>query len=274
VVRSESTSEEASKNGAGNAGGVPGALTNQPPQPGVALPPGASPQTAQSGANPPGGANAAVAPNNNTTNVNGPDSTARQSTKNYEIDRTMAYTRSPAGTVKRLSVAVLIDNLRTTDGNGKTTETPLPKDQLDRLTALVRDAVGFDAARGDSVNVVNSSFLGTPATEEGELESQPLWEKAWVQNLAKILAGVIVLLIIIFSVLKPLTRGLLNAAKAPALRGGALAAAGVAGGNANLPPPEAPAIAYEQQVAAARGLVAQDPKRGAQVVKAWVSADE
>jgi flagellar M-ring protein FliF len=275
VVRSESTSEEASKSGAGNAGGVPGALTNQPPQPGVALPPGASPQTAQSGltnagANAPG----AVAANNGTsTTVNGPDSTARQSTKNYEIDRTLAYTRSPAGTVKRLSVAVLIDNLRTTDKDGKTTETPLPQDQLERLSALVRDAVGFDAARGDSVNVVNSSFLGTPVTEEGELESQPLWEKAWVQNLAKVLAGLIVLMIIIFSVLKPLTRGLLNAAKTPALRGGALAAAGVAGAG-NLPPPEAPAIAYEQQVAAARGLVAQDPKRGAQVVKAWVSADE
>ena len=273
VVRSESTSEEASKNGSGTAGGVPGALTNQPPQPGVALPPGATPQTAQSGANPPGAAAAAsTSSNGSTTAVTGPDSTARQSTKNYEIDRTMAYTRSPAGTVKRLSVAVLIDNLRTTDKDGKTTETPLPKDQLDRLSALVRDAVGFDAARGDSVNVVNSSFLGAPAQEEGDLESQPLWEKAWVQNLAKILAGVIVLVLIIFSVLKPLTRGLLNAAKAPAFRGGALAAAGVAG--ANLPPPEAPAIAYEQQVAAARGLVAQDPKRGAQVVKAWVSADE
>src|SRR5689334_9656925 len=97
VVRSESTTEEAAKNGAGNAGGVPGALTNQPPQPGVALPPGASPQVAQSGANPPGAAGAAgaaTAPNSNTTAVNGPDSTARQSTKNYEIDRTMAYTRS------------------------------------------------------------------------------------------------------------------------------------------------------------------------------------
>jgi flagellar M-ring protein FliF len=277
VVRRESTSEEASKNGAGNAGGVPGALTNQPPQPGVALPPGASPQIAQSGANAPGAAGAAGAatgPNSNTTSVNGPDSTARQSTKNYEIDRTMAYTRSPAGTVKRLSVAVLIDNLRTTDKDGKTTETPLPKDQLDRLSALVRDAVGFDAARGDSVNVVNSSFLGTPAVDEGELESQPLWEKAWVQTLAKILAGVIVLVLIIFSVLKPLTKGLINAAKAPALRGGALAAAGVAGNAANLPPPDTPAIAYEQQVAAARGLVSQDPKRGAQVVKAWVAADE
>jgi flagellar M-ring protein FliF len=274
VVRSESTSEEAAKNGQGNAGGVPGALTNQPPQPGVALPPGATPATAQSGANPPGAAGAAgAAPNNSaTTQVTGPDSTSRASTRNYEIDRTMAYTRSPAGKVTRLSVAVLIDNLRTTAEDGKVTETPLPKEQLERLTALVRDAVGFDQARGDSVNVVNSSFLGTPATEDGELESVPLWEKAWVQTLAKVLAGVIVLLIIVFSVLKPLAKGLVNAAKAPVLRQGALAAA-VAGG-AGAPPPEAPAIAYEQQVAQARGLVAADPKRGAQVVKQWVSKDE
>jgi len=202
--------------------------------------------------------------------VTGPDSTSRQTTRNYEIDRTMAYTRSPAGTVKRLSVAVLIDNLRTTDKDGKTVETPLPKDQLERLTALVRDAVGFDQARGDSVNVVNSSFLGQAPPDESELESVPFWEKAWAQTLGKVLAGLIVLLIIIFSVLKPLTRGLLNAAKTPLLRQGALAAA-VAGGGG---PPEAPAIAYEQQVATARGLVAADPKRGAQVVKSWVSADE
>src|SRR5215510_1138916 len=76
VVRSESTSEEAAKNGQGNAGGVPGALTNQPPQPGVALPPGAQPQVAQSGANPPANGAAATTPNNaSSSQVAGPDST-------------------------------------------------------------------------------------------------------------------------------------------------------------------------------------------------------
>jgi flagellar M-ring protein FliF len=270
VVRSESTAEEAGRNGAGQAGGVPGALTNQPPQPGVALAPGQQPAVAQSGAT----ANAAAAkpgaaPNNtDSTVVNGPDSTSRQSTRNYEIDRTMAYTKAPAGKVTRLSVAVLIDNLRTTDKDGKVTETPLPPEQIERLTSLVRDAVGFDATRGDTVNVVNSSFLGTPAVEEGELESIPIWEKAWAQTLAKVLAGLIVLLIIVYSVLKPLTNGLLKAARPSVLRQAAIAAAG--GGQAVA---EAPALAFEQQVAAARGMVAQDPKRGAQVVKAWVASD-
>jgi flagellar M-ring protein FliF len=204
--------------------------------------------------------------------VTGPDSKSRQSTRNYEIDRTMAYTRTPAGRVTRLSVAVLVDNLRTTAADGKVTETPLPPEQVERLTALVKDAVGFDATRGDTVNIVNSSFAGVASIPEGELETIPFWEKAWVQDLAKLLGGVIVLFVIIFSVLKPLTKGLLTQARAqPQLLsavsgGGNLLPGGGAGG-------EGQSLAYEQQVAQARGLVSQDPKRVAQVVKTWVSTD-
>src|SRR3982751_2450736 len=96
VVRSESTAEEAARNGAGTAGGVPRALTNQPPQPGVALPPGSSPDVAQSGASAAGAKPAGAANNAEGTVVTGPDTTSRQLTRNYEIDRTMAYTRAPA----------------------------------------------------------------------------------------------------------------------------------------------------------------------------------
>ena len=269
VVRSESTTEEAAKNGGSGAGGVPGALTNQPPQPGVALPPGATPTVAQSGQPAAAGAAGATPNNAGGTEVTGPDSKSKQSTRNYEIDRTMAYTRTPAGRVTRLSVAVLIDNLRTTAADGKVTESPLPADQIERVTALVKDAVGFDPTRGDTVNVVNSSFAGVAVVPEGELESQPFWEKAWVQDLAKLLGGVIVLLIIIFSVLKPLTKGLLTQARQQPLFLGGGGAGGAAAGGAG----EAPGLAYEQQVAQARGLVSQDPKRVAQVVKTWVSTD-
>ena len=94
----------------------------------------------------------------------------------------------------------------------------------------MRDAVGFDATRGDTVNVVNSSFLGTPVIEEGELESIPIWERAWAQTLAKVLAGLVRLAVIVFSVLKPLTKGLLTrGASAAVLRQAALAAATVGG---------------------------------------------
>ena len=186
----------------------------------------------------------------------------------------MAYTRQPAGRVTRLSVAVLIDNLRTTDAEGKVTETPLPADQIERLTALVRDAVGFDATRGDTVNVVNSSFLGRRRPGRGRARIRAdLGDGLGADPGQGAGRACIVLLIIIFSVLKPLTRGLINAAKSPALRQGALAAV-AGGGQAVGGPPEAPALAYEQQVAQARGLVSADPKRGAQVVKSWVSNDE
>jgi len=271
VVRSESTTEEAAKNGAAGGGGVPGALTNQPPQPGVALPPGAQPTVAQSGQNAGQGTNGAATPNGASTEVLGPDSKSRQQTRNYEIDRTLAYTRTPAGRVTRLSVAVLIDNLRTTGADGKVTESPLPADQIERLTALVKDAVGFDTARGDTVNVVNSSFAGVAAIPEGELETIAFWEKAWVQDLAKLLGGVLVLFVIIFNVLKPLTKGLLTQARQqPQLLGvaGGGHAPGPGGGGG-----EGQSLAYEQQVAQARGLVSQDPKRVAQVVKTWVSTD-
>ena len=149
VVRSESTSEEAAKNGGGAAGGVPGCADQSAAAAGRGL---AAGRIAVGGAVGPNNAarrrkapRAAARQQLDPTAVTGPDSTSRQTTRNYEIDRTMAYTRQPAGKVTRLSVAVLIDNLRTTDKDGKVTETPLPKDQLDRLTALVRDAVGFDA---------------------------------------------------------------------------------------------------------------------------------
>src|SRR5690606_37635911 len=96
IVRSEQTAEETSRNGSGPLG-VPGALTNQPPQPGTALPPGASanPVTAQTAAN-------AANPNAANPNAMGapPDNTSRQSTRNYEIDRTVAYTKMPAGRLK------------------------------------------------------------------------------------------------------------------------------------------------------------------------------
>jgi flagellar M-ring protein FliF len=187
----------------------------------------------------------------------------------------MAYTRQPAGRVTRLSVAVLIDNLRTTEAEGKVTETPVPPEQLERLTALVRDAVGFDATRGDSVNVVNSSFLGEPAAAPGELESVPLWERAWAQTLAKVVAGTA----------RAADTHLQRAQAADARTHQRGQGTGPAPGRTGRcdgrrwrrrrrGPPEAPAIAYEQQIAQARGLVAADPKRGAQVVKSWVATDE
>ncbi|HMN44431.1 MAG TPA: flagellar basal-body MS-ring/collar protein FliF [Povalibacter sp.] len=264
IIRSEQTAEETSRNGAGPQG-VPGALTNQPPTPGVALPPGAAANAAtpNAAATPAAGQQPTVAP---------PDNTSKQATRNYEIDRTVAYTRQPAGRLKRITVAVLIDNLRSTDAEGKVTETALLPEQIENITRLVKDAVGYSEARGDSVNVVNASFKGETVVEDIQPETIPLWERPLLRDIAKLVAALIVLLALVFVVLRPLIRGLLPAPPKPVYAPPALP-----DGTAPQMAAETgatPAIDYEGQIAQARGMVAQDPGRVAQVVKTWVNTGE
>ena len=257
IVRSEQTAEESSRNGAGPQG-VPGALTNQPPTPGVALPPNvpAGAQAANAAAQP-------VAPNTP------PDNTSKQSTRNYEIDRTVAYTRQPAGRLKRLTVAVLVDNLRATDDEGNVKETALTPEQLENMTKLVKDAVGFDQARGDSVNVVNASFKGELTPEEVQENPIPLWERPLIRDIAKLLAGLIVVLVIVLMVVRPLIRGLLASPRM------AYAPTALPPGQSSLPAQAAgPSLDYDGQISQARSMVTQDAARVAQVVKTWVGDDE
>ena len=279
IVRSEQTSETASRDGAGPQG-VPGSLSNQPPTPGTALPPNASNSLAAQAAAGGQGAKTQGQAAANAQAAAPPDNTSRQATRNYEIDRTMAYTKTPAGRLQRLTVAVLIDNMRTTAKDGKVAATPLTQEQLDHVTQLVKDTVGFNAERGDSVNVINSPFLEEAKPADGELLTVPLWEQPWVLNVAKIVAGLIIVLVLVFAVLKPLMKSLLGPARplmqAAALPGGGTMNDGTAargggeGGNAQ----QATPLAYEQQLAQARTLVGQDPKRVAQVVRAWAGQEE
>jgi flagellar M-ring protein FliF len=266
IVRSEQTAEEISRNGSNGSQGVPGALTNQPPAPGVALPPGVSAA--------PANAQAAPADPNAAPGFAPPDNTSKQATRNYEIDRTVAYTKLPAGRLKRLTVAVLVDNLRATAEDGSIAETPLTPEQLENMTRLVKDAVGFNEGRGDSVNVVNASFRGETKPEELVADKIPLWEQPLIRDIAKLLVGLIALLVLVFSVLRPLLRGLLGVPRpvqqlqAMPLATAALPAAVAADSGAPAP------LDYDGQIAAARALVTQDPARVAQVVKTWVGDDE
>ncbi len=275
IVRSEQTSEQASRDAAGPQG-VPGSLSNQPPTPGTALPPNASnslaAQAAAGGAGPKTQGQAAADAQASAP----PDNTSRQATRNYEIDRTMAYTKTPAGRLQRLTVAVLIDNVHTPGKDGKVTTTPLTTQQLEHITQLVKDTVGFNAERGDSVNVVNSPFLEEAVPVPGELQKVPIWEQPWVLSIAKLVAGLIAVLVLVFAVLKPLMRNLLPNGGRPmlaALPGGGTADDAASRGNEGAAPANTP-LAYEQQLALAKTLVGQDPKRVAQVVRTWVATDE
>ena len=262
IVRSEQLADNQTGGPGSGSGGVPGALTNQPPEAGVAQAPGAQP--ARAGAAPTGAKTESTA---TATAVN----SSREVTRNYEIDRTLAYSKQPGGRLQRLSVAVLIDNLRILGKDGKVTEAPLPPAQVERITALVKDAVGFNAERGDSVNVVNFAWQGELTPSGDDLQTIPLWEKPWLQSLVRIAAGLIVLLVLVFVVLRPLLRQLIAMQRESMQRAatvGALTDGGMLAAGANS------TLAYEQQMAQARTLVAQDPARVAQVVKTWVAKDE
>ncbi len=276
IVRSEQTSEQMSHDG-GAAGGVPGALSNQPPPAGVAgAPPpnaaasasaAATPATG-AGAKPPAAAAAATA-GAAVSAANAENSSSKETTRNYEIDRTLAYTRQPAGKLKRLTVAVLIDDAHVTDKDGKTRAVPMSAEQLEHITQLVKDAVGYDESRGDVVNVVNSSFTEEAApTPAGDLESPAWWEKPLVFALAKLLAGAVILIVLTLTVLRPLVRTLLAMLRAP--RAAAPESAPTLTGPQASP---ATVLAHEQQLAQARTLVNQDPKRVARVVRDWVEQD-
>lgn len=266
VVRSEQVAEDR-RGENGGAGGVPGSLSNQPQG---------------RAANAPAGGGGAANAQNGSTN----------STRNYEIDRTIAYTRQPAGRLQRISVAVLVDNVQVTGKDGKTSEVPLTPDQINRITTLVKDAVGFNTERGDSVNVINSPWRGDPRVAAGQLESLPIWERAWARDAAKMLIGLIALLALVFAVLRPLAKQFAGtlAAVTPvrdfeplALPGGdggmaavseAMARAAGAASVANSAAASAAArTAYEDQIAHARALVGEDPARVALVVKKWVATD-
>jgi flagellar M-ring protein FliF len=267
VARSEQLAEQTAQAPFAGVGGIPGALTNQPPQAGVALPPGAA---AGAGAPPARAAGGAPAADGTATAVTaaGPVSSSRQSTRNFEIDRTLSYSRQPPGRVRRVTVAVLVDHVKSTGPDGQAVSGPLPPEQLANITQLVKDVVGFDAARGDSVNVVNASFL-----ESGEVPvaaDLPLWQQPLLRDVVRLVLGAVVVIALLLLVVRPLLRSLLTPVRGDGSvpLDASLATAQALPGA--VPPP---AIGYEQQLAQARGLVTQDPKRVAQVVKGWVNSD-
>jgi flagellar M-ring protein FliF len=312
IVRSEQLSEQSG--GSAASGGVPGSLSNEPPAPGVAVPQsnqsganangsaaastaaqatpaaGSAAQNTAQGGNAQTGATGTAAPSGQpgleavggTFGMPGDKTVSRDVTRNYEIDRTLDYTSQPAGTVRRLTVAVLIGDRTVTGKDGKSKKVPLSADDLARVTQLVKDAVGFDASRGDSVSVVNESLDSDspPATPDGTFQAAPFWQTPIFWSLLRIGAGLVVVLVLVLTVLRPLVKTLITPMRfAPAGGAQALpAAAGAPGGTAALPSGQREsavnAISHEQQLSQARTMVSQDPKRVAQVVRGWVGSDE
>ncbi len=268
VLRSEQVVEETVSNGA-TATGIPGALSNQPPAE------GAAPVTAEAANTAPGDAPGI------------PLNSRSQATRNYELDRTISYTKYEKGQLRRLSVAVVVDNKETIDpATGEVTRVPWTDAELQSLTTLVRDAVGYSAARNDSVNILNAPFL---PVEAPVAVAQEWWQTDWFKSLAKQIAGVLIIALLIVGLLRPVFKSLARSGSASKFQDEereleALRAAGIdsldslsnetvtltGGDSLALPSPEE---SYEHQLNAVKGLVAEDAGRVAQVIKRWINEE-
>jgi flagellar M-ring protein FliF len=290
ALRSEQSTSEQRTAANGPPQGVPGALSNQPPAPASA------PQTT-------GGAAAtasAIQPGQPLLDANGqqimdpatgqpmlapyPADKRQQSTKNFELDRSISHTKQQQGRLNRLSVSVVVDDqVKINAANGETTRAPWTADELARFTRLVQDAVGFDASRGDSVSVINMPF----SLERAEVIADiPFYSQPWFWDIVKQVLGVLFILVLVFGVLRPVLNNITGHGKKQLAPFGDVELGGMGGldgelanDRVSLGGPQSillpsPSEGYDAQLNAIKSLVAEDPGRVAQVVKEWINADE
>lgn len=186
AVRSSRSTES---NGAtpGTASGIPGAASNQPAAAAIAPLPSAS------------------APGLHAAGLGGGASNARrESQTQFELDHTVAVRRNAVGTLRRVSAAVLINHRSVTDSKGKTSQQPVAAEEIDKINALVQQAIGFNAERGDSVKVVNMPFVAEVMPKPEEL---PFWRQSWLIDLVRAAAVpaalVLVALMLVLAVARP-----------------------------------------------------------------------
>ena len=247
---------ESSNGGSTLPSGVPGAASNQPPVP-AAAPINGSAQALQAAQNGSVGGGA-----------------RREGVTNYEVDKTVRVTRAGIGNVKRLNAAVVINHRVTTDAKGKTTSTPLTTDEVAKLETLVKESIGFNAERGDSVKVINAPFRVEKVEPAPAL---PLWQQPELIDLLRSFAVpallALVALAVLFGLVRPALKSALPAAIAPA-KGRTLdavvkdtAAMPLQPAHA-LPPPK-----VQQQLDGVRGLARENPAAVANIVRNWVSGE-
>ncbi|MEZ5556316.1 flagellar basal-body MS-ring/collar protein FliF [Haliea sp.] len=267
VLRSEQTSEEMTTRLL--EGGVPGTLANQPPEDPDVL------------AQPP---EAAAVPNT------APTRSTRRETRNYEMDKTISHIRETPGTLRKLSIALVLDHVETTAEDGSVARAPLAPERVEEITRLAREAVGFSEERGDTVSVINASFVEPPALEAPPEPS--ILEQDWLWRLLKglgVAAGLAALLLFVVRPLMQFSVAPVPAAIGPgqrALGNDGYGEAGYAQGGAagELMSDDQVTLAgnrrglpgntgYQQQLQMARSVAEGEPQRAAHVMKQWVAGD-
>ena len=270
AIRSQQTVETLGDNPR-DASGVPGALSNQPPG------------SATAPLNAPAKGAAKGAP----TEPPSPGSSHREATTNYELDKTITHTRAEVGAVRRLSAAVVVNHRREVK-EGKSEATALPEAEIAQLNNLVRQAIGFNEKRGDTVNLVNAAFNEAERVEvEGPTVVAEVTQRLLgnLNTLLWTLAAIVAALFVYLMVLRPVLRDLARAgerdlaaqeayaqAMAAAAGSGEAAAAG-AGGPGSAQPIRTGARGFEADLQAVKDLAKQEPQIVANVVKDWVGRE-
>jgi flagellar M-ring protein FliF len=251
AIRSQQTAES----GAGNppAAGVPGALSNQPPVPATA--PITNPQV--------GAAAGGAGQNGNFS---------RNATINYELDKTVRHTRGTPGVVKRLSIAVAVNHKKGPEKDGKPGKaTPPTAEEIKRINDLVREAVGFNEKRGDSISVAAANFV---PPEPEAIPDLPLWKDPSIfplaQEIGKYLIFALIAWLIWTKLLKPIGAMLTAASqRAEAERAEAQRADEEAEGGPHIPHA---GVTFDDKLKQARDVAHQEPKLVAELIKEWMGA--
>jgi len=265
AVRSEMVIEENSVGG--GVGGIPGALTNQPPL----------------NSNIPEQANGA---GNQQTTM--PGRTAKESTRNYELDTTISHTKKQTGVIRRLSVSVAVDYAQVAGEDGTITPEPRKQEALLNIRRLLQGGIGFDVTRGDSLEVVSVPFTRMDA---GAIEDVPLWEQPGFLPILKLVIGGLVIMVLIIFVIRPMLRRLINPDESKDVEDFdadegldlgddtiSMLSTEFDEGQVGFAPDGSlmlPDLHKDEDVLkAVRALVANEPELSAQVVKGWLMQDE
>lgn len=263
TVRSEAIVREQKTNDS-VAMGIPGALSNQPP--GLLTAPEKVQGTAKKEEN--------TNENANKESVNFRD----QSTRNYEVDKTITHEKRAIGKLVKISVAVVVNDRIQYDNTGKETRTPLSAEELAKIETLVKDAIGFNAERGDKVTIINSSFaLPPPVTSPLDAkENTSIFHQPWFFPALKQILGGFFVLFILLSVVKPMVKSLADLkiidSKNMAENGDAMGNGGMLpNGKMNLLPSDSTS---QQKIEHVKQITHDDSKRAAQVVMNWVGRED
>ncbi|EAR20649.1 flagellar basal-body MS-ring/collar protein FliF [Nitrococcus mobilis] len=270
VVRSEQSMKERTERSQ-KAIGVPGALSNQPPGTGTLQP--AQPGKSGKPVDQQEAANQTSAPELVDSRIS--------HTRNYEISKTIHHVRTPRGAITRLSVAVLLDRPAIAAKTKDKTQAPPqvdPQVELAELTELVKQVVGFDADRGDTINLISSPFQ---PPEEAPPAHTPLWQQPWVSEGGKLLLASLLGLVLILAVVRPLVHGLLgrdrserpDSAAQAQIHGGADADADAALTGPAEPKRLGTVSDYNDRLQIARDVVGKEPAVAANVMKHWLAQE-